>query len=173
ELARPPLAEPARGEAATRPGARLRLPEHAPVELGRALEQGTEPLVAPPLLLLLRRRLLVLELDAEAPGQQLDRADEVDVLGLLDEGDRVAALAAAEALEGAASLRDGEARRALLVEWAQPLVRAARLAELDDLLDEGQDLHRRLDALDRLVLDPRHALLQLRGVGDGEAVGHS
>ena len=102
ELAADLLAEPAGGEVLARAGAGLGLPEHSRVELGRPLEQRPQPVLALSLLLLLGRRLLVLELDAEAAREQLDRADEVDVLGLLDEGDRVAALAAAEALERAA-----------------------------------------------------------------------
>src|SRR4029077_18581422 len=123
-----------------------------------------------PLLLLLGRRLLVLEVDAETPCEQLDRADEVDVLRVLDKRDRVAALAAPEALEGAASRRDGEAGRALLVERTEALVRAAGLAQTDDVLDDREDLHRRLDALDRLVLDPGHALVQLCRVREREPV---
>ncbi len=156
ELAADLLAELTGGEVLARAGAQLGLPEHARVELGGTLEQGSELVVAPPLLLLLGRRLLVLQLDTEALREQLDRADEVDVLGLLDECDRVAALAAAEALERAAARRDGEARRPLLVERAETLVRAPRLAETDDVLDEREDLHRRLDALDRFVLDAGH-----------------
>jgi hypothetical protein len=156
ELAADLLAETARREILARSDARLRLPEHAPIELRGALEQCPEPVVAPPLLLLLGRCFLVLELDAEAAGQRLDRADEVEVLRLLDERDRVAALAAAEALERPTPGRHGEARRPLLVEGAQALVRASCLAEAHDLLDEREDLHRRLDALDRFVLDARH-----------------
>ena len=150
------LAELTGGEVVARRSTRLRLPEHACVELGRPLEQRAQPLVAAALLLLLGRRLLVFELDPEPSREQLDRADEVEVLGLLDEGDRVAALATAEALERAAGGRDGEARRPLGVEGTEALVRAPRLAETDDVLDDREDLHRRLDALDRLVLDACH-----------------
>src|SRR6185437_12167818 len=107
ELAADLLAEPAGGEIVARAGSGLRLPEHAGVEFGRPLEQRPQLILAPTPLLLLRRGLLVLELDPEAPREQLDRADEVDVLRLLDERDRVAALAAAEALVRAASRRDG------------------------------------------------------------------
>src|SRR5207245_551227 len=67
---------------------------------------------------------------------------------------------------------DGEARRPLGVEGTEALVRAARLAEAHDVLDEREDLHRCLDTLDRLVLDAGHALVQLRRVGECKAVGH-
>jgi hypothetical protein len=72
----------------------LAVPEHALVEDRRPLEQLREPVLASSRVLRLRRDLLVLDLDAEAPGERLDRADEVDLLDLLDERDRVAALAA-------------------------------------------------------------------------------
>src|SRR6202007_1645630 len=126
------LAKPARGEVLARARTGVRVPEHAGVELGRPLQERPQTVLAPPLLLLLGRRLLVLEVDPEAAREHLDRADEVDVLSLLDKGDRVAAFAAAEALERAARRRDGEARRPLGVERAEALVRAARLAEADD-----------------------------------------
>src|SRR5262249_28596838 len=100
--------------------------------------------------------LLVLDLDAEDSCEVLDRADEVRVLDLLHEADRVAAHAATEALERPASRCHGEARRALLVERAEALVRAPRLARPDVALDERHDRGGRLDRLDRAVLDPRH-----------------
>src|SRR5262249_46751569 len=121
ELSAHLLAEPAFGQVFTGRRASWGVPEHARVELGCSPEQRPPPLVPLPLALLLGRCLLVLELDAEAPGEQLDRPHEVDVLDLLDERDRVAALAAAEALERAPRRRDGEARRSLLVEGTEPL----------------------------------------------------
>src|SRR5262249_15636796 len=152
ELAAHLFPEPARAEVGPRDGARLGLPQHPRVELGRPLEERPQSLLALPLPLLLGRRLLVLELDAEPLRQELDRVDELDVLDLHDERDRVAALAATKALERAAGGRDGEARRPLLMEGTEALVRAARFAQADDVLDEREDLHRGLDALDRLVL---------------------
>ena len=100
--------------------------------------------------------LLVLDLHAEALRKLLDRADEVERVELRDERDRVAALAASEALVRAACRRHREARRPLLMERAEPLVRAARLAQPHVVLDERQDLRRVLHRLDRRILDPRH-----------------
>src|SRR5581483_2606189 len=148
------LAEPSAGEIFDR--ARVAVPEHALVESGRALEQLLEPVSAPPRPLDLGRELLVLERDTEAAREELDRADEVDLLDLPDERDRIPALAAAEALERAARRRDDEARRLLRMERAQALVRPALLAQSNVVLDEGQDLGRVLDCVDRAVLDPRH-----------------
>src|SRR5262249_23426509 len=93
KLAADVLAEPPRREVLPRRRPGLRLPKPPRVDLGGPLEQRSQPVVALPPPLLLRRRLLVLELDAEAPRQHLDRSDEVDVLCLLDEGDRVTSLA--------------------------------------------------------------------------------
>ena len=104
----------------------------------------------------LGRDLLVLELHTEPLRQHLDGTDEVHALELLDEADRVAALAAAEALERSARGRDRKAGRALLVERAETPVDAAGLAQPDVVLDERQDLGGRLDGLDGAVLDPRH-----------------
>src|SRR4029079_3133441 len=159
ELAADLLPQPARREVVAREGARLRFPQVALVERRRPVEQLEQPLAPLSQPVLLRRRLLVLELDAEAVGQPLDRADEVDVLQLLDECDRVAALAAAEALEGAAVGRDAEARRLLLVERTQPRVAAAGLPEPRVALDQRDEIGRALDGLDRGVLDPRHQRL--------------
>src|SRR2546430_13164327 len=65
--------------------------------------------------------LLALQLDAVAVGEVLQRTDEVQALGLLYEGEHVAARPAAEAV---VDLLDGigaEGWRALLMEGAQPL----------------------------------------------------
>ena len=67
-------------------------------EGGGLVEHGVEPLAALARLVGQRRALLVLELDPEPLRQPLDRADEVEPLGLAHEGDDVAALAAAEAV---------------------------------------------------------------------------
>ena len=146
-------------------------PEHALVERRRLVEQRVEPILAPALRVGLRRRLLVLELDVEAVGEPLDRADEVEPLGLAHERDRVAADAAAEAVVRAAVRRDRERRRLLLVEGAEPRVAAADLAQPRARLDEVDDVRRGLDGVDGRVLDPRH--LERLGVLEGEAVGHA
>ena len=123
----------------------------------RLLEQREEPLASPARLVRLRRDLLVLERDAEPLREPLDRADEVEPFGLADEGDDVAALAAAEAVVEVEIGVDGEARGALLVERAATRVARSRSPsgatsaahDLDDV--RGGD-----DFADALILDPRH-----------------
>src|SRR4029079_16839550 len=119
------------------------------------VEQLGQPVPAPPRVLGLGRDLLVFDLDAEALRERFDRADEVDLLHLRDEGDRIAAFAAAEALEGATCRCDREAGRALLMEPAEALVRTAPLAPPDVVLGARQDLGGILDRFDRGVLDTR------------------
>src|SRR4029077_18346711 len=102
------------------------------------------------------RELLVLDLHVESLSDLLDRSYEVDLFDLLYERDRVAALAAPEAFEGAACRGDGEARRLLLMERAQALVRAAGLAQADVILDERQNLCGRPHGFDGGVFEPRH-----------------
>ena len=103
-----------------------------------------------------QRRSRPAELSAELSRRSADDLDEVDLLHLLDERDRIAAFAAAEALVGATRRRHREARRLLLMERAKALVRAARLSQPDVVLDERENLRCRLHGLDRRVLDPRH-----------------
>ena len=134
----------------------LGLPEVALVEAGGPLEQRVEALSVSALPVLLGRRLLVVELHVEAIGEPLDRADEVDPLDLLHERDRVASLAAAEALEQSTIGRDAEARRPLLVERAQSDETRAGLAQAHVLLDDGDDVDDRLYRLDGFVLDASH-----------------
>ena len=98
ELARDLLAEAARREVLAHGLSGVRLPEdrskNAAAWSSSAYSRSRRRRAAS----CSRRRLLVLERDAEALGEPLDRADEVEVLGLPDEADRVAALAAAEAV---------------------------------------------------------------------------
>ena len=92
-----------------------------------------------------RRRAAVVDdaqLHAGPVGQGLDGLAEREVVDLLHEGDDVAALAAAEAVEQAARRRHLEARGLLVVERAQALERAAagvaqRHVRADDLVDPG------------------------------------
>ena len=70
----------------------------------------------------------VAQRDAGLAGQPLDRAREVEVLDLADEGDDVAAGAAAEAVVEAELLVDRERRRLLRVERAQARSTAGRPA---------------------------------------------
>src|SRR5262249_12475345 len=115
------LGEAAVGQVPARGRCLLRLPQVALVEAGRALQQLQQPLAR--LAALGRARVLVLDgqLDADALGQRLHRADEVQALGLLDELERVAPDPAAEAVVDALVSIHAERRRALLVERAQAL----------------------------------------------------
>ena len=140
------LAEAAALEVPARRLASRRVPEVALVEARRLLEQREQPLALPALAILLRRALLVLQRHVEAVGQELDRTDEVEVLELLDEGDRVAALAAAEALEGASIGRDTETRRLLLVKGAEPDEARTGLPQPRVALDERDDVGAALTA---------------------------
>ena len=89
-------------------------------------------------------------------GQQLDGADEVDVLDLLDEREHVAALATAEALVAtrlSRTLNDGD-----FSAWNghSPTQLRPDLAQRDHLADDVDDRDRRAQPLDVLV-DDRHA----------------
>ena len=68
--------------------------------------------------------VLVVQLDAVAPGEHLDRLDEAEVADLLHEGDDVPTLTAAEAMPVAQLRADVERRGLLVVEGAQTLHRA-------------------------------------------------
>ena len=156
ELAADGLAEAAALEVGAHGYAGRRLPEVALVERGRLVEHGVEPVAALARLLLLRRGLLVLERDAEPLRQPLDGAGEVEVLRLADEGDHVAALAAAEAVVELVGRVDREARRPLLVERAAAGVARAGLAQRRPAGDDLDHVGCRDDLSDRRLLDPRH-----------------
>src|SRR5204863_3177637 len=121
ELAQRLLLQPPAGEIFPRVARLVGLPQVALVESAGALEQLVEPLAQLPPLGRTRSLLLALQLDAVAVGEVLQRTDEVQALGLLYEGEHVAARPAAEAV---VDLLDGigaEGWRALLMEGAQPL----------------------------------------------------
>src|SRR5262249_35217066 len=99
ELTATVRAEPSPCEVVARDRARLRGPEVALVEGRRRVEQLVEPLAAASLHVVLRRRLLVFELDVEAVREPFDRAGELELLRVADERDQVALRAAAEAVE--------------------------------------------------------------------------
>ena len=176
ERARALLAEPAAREVLPHRCTRLRLPEH-PLEVRRRLlEQSGQPLATLACRVLARRRLLVLERDAEPLGEPLDRADEVEVLGLLDEAHDVPALAAAEAVVELADGVDREARRALLVERAAAAVsRARRTTQRGSGRDDVDHVGRGDDRVLARVLDPRHSARAYSGPGERERepVGHA
>src|SRR5204862_353040 len=140
------LAEAAAVEVLPRRTARGGVPEVALVIGRRLLEQREEALPPTASGVLLRGRLLVLERHAIALGQPLDRLSEVELLGLAHEGDQVAALGAAEAVEELVGRIDGEARRLFVVEGTEAGVARARAAQLRarredrDAVDEADDL---------------------------------
>src|SRR5439155_1555228 len=79
-----------------------------------------QPLAPAPPRLSLRILLLAPQLDPVPVREHLHRAPEVERLGRLHEADRVARLPAAEAVVELVLGVDGERRRALVVEPAQP-----------------------------------------------------
>ena len=81
----------------------------------------------------------LVDLDAGAAGQDLERLREGEAVAAHDEAEDVAALAAAEAVPALASGRDDEARRLLAVEGAEALVGGPRLLERDRLPDDVED----------------------------------
>ena len=95
----------------------------------------------------------LVELDARARGQDLERLGEADAVALHDEAEDVAAQAAAEALPALAGRGDVERRRLLTVERAETLVGAARLLQLDGLADD---------------VDHAQLALDFRGDADGQ-----
>ena len=133
------------------------LPERSPVVRRRLFEKREEPLLALPPRFHLGRGLLVLERDAVAVGQPLDRAHEVEALGLADERDEVSPLPAAVAVEELVGRVDGEARRAVLVERAPAHPARAALSQLRPGAHDLDHVGDRLDLLDRGLGDYRHA----------------
>ncbi len=101
---------------------------------------------------------LVGQVQADPVGQALHRLHEREVLDLHDELDDVAALAAAEAVEGAVAGPHVERGCLLLVERAQPLQRAAtRPAQRDVLAHDLVDPIALADLRDVALPDPsRH-----------------
>src|SRR5712692_4687483 len=154
KLAANVLAETAPGKVLAHRLARLGLPEVALVERGRLLEQRVQPLGAAAACVRLRRGRLVLERDPVAVGEPLDRAREVEVLRLADEGDDVAGGRAAEAVVQALLRADREARRPFLVERAAAGEPRARLAQLRPRRNDVDEIGRGLDRLDGRILDP-------------------
>ena len=120
ELPQHVLLEPAPGEVVARRSRLVRLPEHAHVVGGRALEQCEQPLALGPALGVARVLGVALELDPGALGERLERGGEVQPLRLHRELEDVTARAAAEAVVELLDRIDAERRRALVVERAQP-----------------------------------------------------
>ena len=125
--------------------------------VGRLLVEVEELLAQRALLLARARALLVLDGDAVALAERLDGLGEGELLGFADERDRVARLAAAEALVEALVHIDVEGGRLLAVERAEALQpRAARLAQGDDARDHVGDVHAKLQVADAGGFDDGH-----------------
>ena len=115
-----------------------------------------QPLPAAAALLGRRVVLLALHPHVEALGQELHRLLELERLGLLDELEGVAALAAAEAVVELLLGVHGERRRALVVERAQPGPARADPPQVGLLADQVDHVHRVPDAVDRVLREQRH-----------------
>ncbi len=99
--------------------------------------------------------LLVAQGDARLGGEALDRLREGEVVDLHHEGDRVAALLAAEAVEQALGGADLEGGGLLVVEGAEALeIAAARVAQLEVLGHDGVDRDGVPYRLHVVVVDP-------------------
>ncbi len=114
--------------------------EHVGEIVARPLVEDEEALALRLRPLLLGGELLLLHLYAVAAAQPFQCLGIGHLLVLHDEMHDVAALAAAETLAELLRGRHDEARRALVVERAQPLVVHARLAEGDELAHHVHDV---------------------------------
>ncbi len=100
--------------------------------------------------------MLPLQLYAVALGEQLDRLLEREALGRLDEPDRIARLATAEAVVELVLGVDRERGCALVVEGAEAGIARAHAPQVRAGADELQDVDGLLDALDRVLRVKRH-----------------
>ena len=166
EAAHQLLVEAAAEEVVARRRGLARLPEVALVEGGRPLQE----LLPVPFRLAARlgRGVLlgVLDRDAEALGELLDRLEEAARALLLPHPvDRVARRAAAVAVV-AAEVRGEQAERgrALLVERAPPPPAPAAADEADPTADQLDEVRALADRVDRRLVR-WHGLLRIRGTG--------
>jgi hypothetical protein len=97
--------------------------------------------------------LALFELDARPPGKVHDRLRELQVPGLTEEGDDVAALLAAKTVVEAFVWVDRKRGRTLSVEGAEADKASALLLERDCLADYFDEVKARLDLLDHPLVD--------------------
>src|SRR6266540_6260639 len=150
------LGEASPFELVPRERARLRIPEISLVERRGRVEHLEQTLPPPAARVLLRRRLLVLDLDVEPIREPFDRAREVELLGLANERDQVALRTTAEAVVELVDHVDREARRSLLVERTAAEVPRPGLTELSPRGNDRDHVGRRLDLVNGGVFDPCH-----------------
>ena len=157
------VAQPAPREVGARRRPRRIGAEPAGIPARRLVEQRAQTILAASPRLLDRVVLLVLELDPVARGEPLDRAGEIDRLGLPHEIDHVALGAAAEAEVHLLAGVHGERRGTLLVERtaAHPLV--ARLPQLGARPRQLHQIGALLDRLARAHRDATHRIDQAFG----------
>src|SRR5262249_6448552 len=123
-----------------------------PVEVGRRAARGEERLALGPS----RSRAGLGDRDAGALREEPRGLEELDPLAHHHELERVAARAAAEAVEELLRLVDVEGRGLLVVERAEAAVLAAGFLEGDRLGDEGDDVDGRPDLADEVGSARRH-----------------
>jgi hypothetical protein len=156
-LAQRALLQPAPGEVRAGRRGLAALPQHADVVGGGALQQRQQPVGA--LAAGRRRRVLglALELHPVAVGERLQRAREVEPLGLHHEREDIAPRAAAEAVVELLHRVDPERRRPLVVERTEPLEPLrARPPQLGAGPDQLLEVDRVADALPGVLCVPRH-----------------
>ena len=156
ELGEHLVREPPRGQVVARGRGLAGFPQVGGVEAARPLEQRVQALAPAPALLGTRVVRLALHPHVEALRQQLHRLLEVERLGLLDELEGVAALAAAEAVVELLLGIDGERRRPLVVERTEPGPARADPAQVGLLPDQVDHVHGVAHAVDRVLREERH-----------------
>src|SRR5439155_4921583 len=164
EPARRVAFEAAAAQVAPRSSRRLRLEQELVVERDRIAHRFLQPLLALPVLRV--RRVVVAQRDAGTAGQSFDRFDEVEVLELADERDRVTAALAAEAKIDLLVWADRERRRLLGVERAEAGDAAADALQRDVLTGQRDDVGCLADTLYVLVEDAHRCRL---GRGNGRS----
>ena len=111
------------------------------------------------------------ELDPRLARQELHRGHEIEVLGLLDEGEHVALGAAPEAHVAARLVVHVERPGALRMERAETHLAAPRAPELGVRADDVGERDGRTHPLDVVLRDP-HAPDTSAGVGHPRAEGY-
>ena len=164
KLAQDGLLEAPTRQVLTCPCALLVLPEHPLVVAAGAVEQLVQARLASARLGGTRVLLLALERHAVAVGEELDRADELEPLGLHREVEGIARRLTTEAVVDLPRRLDAERGRALLVKRAAPDVGvAAGPPQLGARAHEVHHVHGVADSLLGIGGVARHQLANARG----------